>query len=191
MAAEITVVRVSTDVTNVQLVTEVTVVQAAPATVNISGGGGGATALDDLTDVTITAAATGDLIRYNGSAWVDYPDSNYAAASALASYLTTAAAASTYQPLDSDLTAIAALSTTSFGRSLLALADAAALRSTAGTDDAANLTTGTVATARLGSGTANSSSYLRGDQTWATISAGSADPQSGALFFGIQCYGGF
>lgn len=30
--------------------------------------------------------------------------------------------------------------------------------------------TGTVPTARLGSGTANSSSYLRGDQTWETIS---------------------
>ena len=40
--------------------------------------------------------------------------------------------ASTYQPLDSDLTAIAALTTTSFGRGLLALADAAALRTSAG-----------------------------------------------------------
>lgn len=36
--------------------------------------------------------------------------------------------------------------------------------------NASNLSSGTVATARLGSGTANSSSYLRGDQTWATIS---------------------
>src|SRR5690349_6844727 len=41
--------------------------------------------------------------------------------------LDSAAIAAAYQPLDSDLTAIAALSTTSFGRSLLALADAAAL----------------------------------------------------------------
>jgi hypothetical protein len=41
-----------------------------------------------------------------------------------------------YQPLDSDLTAIAALSTTSFGRSLLALADAAAARSSIGVDAA-------------------------------------------------------
>lgn len=32
---------------------------------------GGALALDDLTDVTITAAATGEFLRYNGSAWVD------------------------------------------------------------------------------------------------------------------------
>lgn len=39
-----------------------------------------------------------------------------------------------------------------------------------GADNASNLVTGTVATARLGSGTANSTSFLRGDQTWASIS---------------------
>lgn len=50
----------------------------------------------------------------------------------LSSYATTAAVAAGYQPLNSDLTAIAALTTTSFGRALLALADAAALRSAAG-----------------------------------------------------------
>lgn len=36
------------------------------------------------------------------------------------------------------------------------------------THDAADITSGTVATARLGSGTANSTTFLRGDQTWAT-----------------------
>lgn len=41
---------------------------------------------------------------------------------------TTAALAAGYQPLDSDLTSIAALTTTSFGRALLALADEAALK---------------------------------------------------------------
>ena len=41
--------------------------------------------------------------------------------------------------------------------------------------NASNLDSGTVATARLGSGTANSSSYLRGDGSWATISAGAED----------------
>jgi len=44
-----------------------------------------------------------------------------------------AAAQAASQPLDSDLTAIAALTTTSFGRSLLEAANAAALRTLAGT----------------------------------------------------------
>ena len=35
--------------------------------------------------------------------------------------------------------------------------------------DASKITTGTVGTARLGSDTANSTTFLRGDQTWATI----------------------
>ena len=37
--------------------------------------------LDDIGDVTITSAATGDLVRWNGVAWVNYADSNYAASS--------------------------------------------------------------------------------------------------------------
>ncbi len=44
------------------------------------------------------------------------------------------ALSSVYQPLDSDLTAIAALITTSTGRSLLAAADAAAIRTIAGAE---------------------------------------------------------
>ena len=46
--------------------------------------------------------------------------------------ITSAAVAAGYQPLDGDLTAIAALTTTSFGRGLLDEADASALRTTAG-----------------------------------------------------------
>jgi hypothetical protein len=46
--------------------------------------------------------------------------------------LPAATAATTYQPLDSDLTAIAALSTTAFGRSLLAVLDEAAVRTLIG-----------------------------------------------------------
>jgi hypothetical protein len=36
-------------------------------------------AIDDLSDVAVVAAATGDLLRFDGSNWVDYPDSNYEA----------------------------------------------------------------------------------------------------------------
>lgn len=39
------------------------------------------------------------------------------------------------------------------------------------THAASDIASGTVATARLGSGTANSTTYLRGDQTWAAVTA--------------------
>lgn len=54
--------------------------------------------------------SSANFVRADGST---VPTSTYALASALASYLTTAAAATTYQPLDGDLTAIAALAGTS------------------------------------------------------------------------------
>ncbi len=43
------------------------------------------------------------------------------------------------------------------------------------THAAPDIVSGTIATARLGSGTANSTTFLRGDQTWATIVAGVTD----------------
>jgi hypothetical protein len=57
-----------------------------------------------------------------------------------------------FQPLDSDLTAIAALTTTSFGRALLTLADAAGLRSYAGIAPSLPLAGGTMTGEILRSG---------------------------------------
>lgn len=62
----------------------------------------------------------------------------------------------------------------------IAAADASSKAATAYTNavsfasNATNLSSGTVDVSRLGSGTANSSTYLQGDGTWATISTGAS-----------------
>jgi hypothetical protein len=80
-------------------------------------------------------------------------------------YLKASTAATTYQGLDSDLTSIAALATTSFGRGLLIESSAASVRSTldleAGTDFLAYPT-----------GTPTGSKFLRDDNTWQSIAGG-------------------
>ncbi len=38
---------------------------------------GGATTLDGLSDVVITAAASGDILRHNGANWVDTPGTTH------------------------------------------------------------------------------------------------------------------
>lgn len=102
-----------------------------PAMLSISGGGGAG--LDN-----IASSITGATLTFSGTLTTGRTltvrdlAGTIALTSDLSDYLTTSSAASTYQPLDADLTSIAALTTTTHGRSLLTGADAAATRSTLG-----------------------------------------------------------
>jgi hypothetical protein len=52
--------------------------------------------------------------------------------------------------------------------------------------NASNISSGTVPTARLASGTANNTTYLRGDQTWVTVSSNPGTVTSVATGNGLQ-----
>jgi hypothetical protein len=122
------------------------------------GGGSGGGSGDMLGANNLSDVASASTSRTNlglGSAAI-HSNSDYDAAGAAA------AAQSASQPVDSDLTAIAALTTTSFGRALLALTNAAAMVAAVGTLPAGG-TTGQVPTKLDGT------DY---NTTWATPSAG-------------------
>ena len=80
--------------------------------------------LSDAIDAVLASPAADDFMVYTSGAW-----RNRTAAQSLVHLgtISSAAIAAAYQPLDSDLTAIAAVATTSYGRAFLALANEAAL----------------------------------------------------------------
>lgn len=77
----------------------------------------------DLQAIGALAPSNDDVIQRKAGAWTNRT---------IAQLLSDLGLGALYQPLDSDLTSIAALTTTSFGRAFLALADASAARTAIG-----------------------------------------------------------
>lgn len=122
----------------------------------------------DLTTIAGLSPSNDDVLQRKAGAWANRT---------IAQLLTDLGIAATYQPLDSDLTAIAALTTTSFGRAVLALADAAALRTAAGL--------GTLAT-QSGTFSGTSSGTNTGDQSLPTRASLGLDTTDNPQFAGVN-----
>lgn len=102
----------------------------------------------------------------------------------LVRYSPTTYPAGSYQPLDSDLTAIAALSTTAYGRALLTLANQAALQSAVGLPAALAATGGTVSgpIGRTGAGAYfyGTAPEMTDPKIYPPLAIGTANPATGA-----------
>lgn len=93
------------------------------AAVDAAASSGGATNLDQLTDVTNSAPVAGHILRHNGAGqYVNVLGSTYFEAAGAA-----AAAQAASQPASANLTSLSGQSSTAYGRGLLATADQAAL----------------------------------------------------------------
>lgn len=144
---------------------------------------GGAVALDDLSDVTITAAASGDILRHNGTAWVDTPGTtHFEVAGAVAAHEADATAAHAASAVS--FTPAGTIAGTDVQTAVAEVAtDAASALSTHESDTtsvhgisdtSALLTTVDVPGDITATGTASASTYLRGDGAWATPAGGSS-----------------
>jgi hypothetical protein len=142
-----------------------------------TGGGGGATTLDELTDATIASPTDGQVLTYETatSQWKNKAATgggagvtDHGALTGLGDddhtqYLTNTRGDARYPLKTNNLSDLANVATARTN-----LGAAAASHVHAGSD----ITTGTVPAARLGSGAPSASNYLRGDGSWQVLTPG-------------------
>lgn len=97
-----------------------------------------------LSDLSQSGAVAGQVIKWNGSAWTAAPDET--------------GGTPTWGTITGTLSNQTDLQTALDGKASLSH-----------THDASQIASGTIASARLGSGTATSGTFLRGDQQWAAV----------------------
>ncbi len=170
---------------------------AQPGVAGVTGGDASAVVVVDDVNVAVTVTTTGD-----GSA-VDSVNGQTGVV-VLGAADVSADPAGTAAGLVDDLSGVTAPATarSNLGLGTAAVADTGtgaanvivgsdarltdARTPTAHTHSGADITSGTVATARLGSGTANATTFLRGDQTWAAPAGGGVEtvPYRASNYYG-------
>jgi len=170
-------------------------------------------ALNNLSDVSTSGVTSGQVLKYNGTSWAAAADATGGggdptvggdlsgtasnaqlvagavgtaelASGAVTTAKITDANITTAKLADNSVTDAKISGTISQTNVTNLTSDLAGKASSSHTHNASDVTAGTMATARLGSGTANSSTFLRGDNTWA-IPAGGAGA-TGPSPLGVQ-----